>query len=205
MSAFVLHRGDGPFPPLRLRSVFAQTHPLAEVVVLDAGESSLDAVDAEAHAADRDVTLGLGVADGLSRAAWMASGEFVWIVGSEGRSDAAALAALAASLIAEPLAAFAFGDSAAADAKVRPVYARPSPLASPRRAFVDAVYEGADFVAAMVETPALGATLWRREALAQALDACGGEPADARALYLAAAAGRRVVYVAETLDFVRAG
>ena len=55
------------------------------------------------------------------------------------------------------------------------------------------------------ETPALGATLWRREALAQALAACGGEPSDRRALYLAAAAGRRVVYVADVVEFAVAG
>ena len=143
VSVFVVHRGDGPFDPARLRSVFAQTYPIWEIAVLDAGEDSLDVVDAEARAADRDVALGLGVADPWRRGAEMASGDFVWIVESEGRCDPTALAALVAPLLAAPSAAMAFCDSAA------DVSARPNPLAPRKRlaSFADRTFDGAEFLA----------------------------------------------------------
>jgi hypothetical protein len=198
---FVLHDG-GPFPRLRLRSLFAQAHPISELVVLDAGEGSLDAVNAEAEAADRDVALGLSVADGLGEAVAMASGDFVWIVGSHGRSDPGALAELAAALQADPKAAFAFCDTQAADQEGRAIYERPSPLSARKRpSFVDRTFTGAEWVALGVEPP-LSAILWRRAALA----ALSGPTSDVAGLCraLAAAPGARVAYVAEALSFEHA-
>ncbi len=170
VSVFVLHKG-GPFPTLRLRSLFAQTHPTFEIVVLDAGEDSLEVVNQEAEAADRDVSLGLGVADGLAEAAAMAGGEFVWIVESQGRSDPRALAELAAALLAEPRAAFVFCDTQPADADGWPIYTRPNPLSPPRRfGFTDGAYDGAEFLhrLSVIPAPEPNAILWRREAFALA-------------------------------------
>jgi len=202
VSVFVLHDG-GPFPTLRLRSLFAQTYPVAELVVLDAGEDSLDAVNAEAEAADRDVTLGLGVADGLGEAVAMAGGEFVWIVDSQGCSDPCALAALVGALAAEPRAALAFCGAQPADAEGRPIYVRPNPIEArePPAAFTDRTFDGAEFIARRGDAPPpLSAILWRREALAHALPTAKG--GDAKALVLAAAAVKdaRVAFVAERLE-----
>ncbi len=186
VSVFVVHRGDGPFDPLRLRSVFAQTYPVWELVVLDEGEASLDVVDAEARAVDRDVSLGLGVVDPWPRAAEMASGDFVWIVESDGRSDPTCLAALATPLRGDPGAAFVFCDSRPADAEGRPVHARPNPLAPPERlaSFADRTFAGPEFLARLAAgtTPNASAILWRRDALRLALAAgenAAGESRDA--------------------------
>jgi hypothetical protein len=193
VSVFVLHRGEGAFDPQRLRSVFAQTYPVWELVVLDETEASLDVVDAEARAADRDVSLGLGVSDPWRRAAEMASGDFVWIVESDGRSDPTCLAALAAPLLAEPDVALAFCDSRPA------VFARPNPLAPPKRlaSFSDRTFAGAALLALLAEAPAPdpSAILWRRAALADG----GLDPAELfkRA---AAAPAARVHHVADTLN-----
>jgi hypothetical protein len=196
VSAFVVH-GGGPMPPLRLRSLFAQTHPMAEIVVLDAGEHSLETVEAEAQAAGRDVALGLGIEDALRAAADMASGEFVWIVESQGLSDPAALAALARALAADPLAAFSFCESGAADAQGRRIYARLSPLSAPapRARFTDGPVTGADLAGLAHDPPRWGAMLWRRSALA------GGANAGELIAAVAAGPSPRAVYVAETLDF----
>ncbi len=197
VSVFVLHRGEGPFNPARLRSVFAQTYPVWEVVVLDAGEASLDAVDAEARAADRDVALGLGVADPWRRAAEMASGDFVWLVESGGWSDPECLAALVAPLLADPEAALAFGDSLPA------VNIKPNPLSPPKRptSFADRTFAGADFLVLAADGPptAASAILWRRAALARALAASAD--ADIGRLMRAVASGARVHHVADTLNF----
>jgi hypothetical protein len=199
--AFVLHDG-GPLPALRLRSLFAQTHPIRELVVLDAGEDSLETVDAEAEAADRDVTLGLGVADGFSHAAEIARGDFVWIVDSRGRSEATALAALVAPLLADPRAVFAFCDTQPADGEGRPLYVRPSPLAPPRRfGFTDRAYEGAEFLARLsadAPTPEPSAILWRREALVRAVSQM--QQGEQLLRIAACAPGARVAYVAEALN-----
>lgn len=191
ISAFVLHRG-GSFPAQRLRSLLAQTYPVVEIVVLDEGENSLGAVEAEARAAERDVTLGLDVADGLGQAARMAGGDFVWIVDLHGRSDPGFLATLVAPLLADPRIVFAFCETAAVDADLRPVHVRPTIVAPPQRpaSFADRVFEGAEYLARWGAAPSLSATLWRRTALAAA--------PDARAL--AAAPGARVYHVAEGLD-----
>ena len=159
----MLHDG-GPFPTLRLRSLFAQTHPIFELVVLDAGEDLLDTVNAEAEAADRDVALGLGVADGLGEAVAMAGGEFRLDRRSRGGSDPCALAALAAALRAEPQAAFAFCDTQAADEEGRPLYARPTRCRRRQRfGLTDRTFEGSDSL-----------TAGRRARAAPGRRSCGG-------------------------------
>ena len=209
VSVFVAHHGEAPFDPLRLRSIFAQTHPVWEVVVLDQGEATLDVVEAEARAADRDVSLALGVVDPWRRAAEMASGDLVWFVEASGRSDPTALAMLAAPLLADRQTAFAFCDSCTIDAAGRPVYTRPTPLASKRLAsFSDRTFDGADFLALMADgiAPEPSAILWRRDALARALVASDGKAEDVERLIraIAAAPDARIRHVAERANFVRA-
>ena len=190
VSAFVLHEG-GPFPPGRLRSVFAQTHPLAEIVVLDRTEDSLRAVEAETEAAGRDVALGLSVGDPLAEAAAMAQGEFVWLSPSHGRFDPRALAMLAAALRAEPRAACAVSASQATDGEGRPVFRRPNPLVLETCvAYADGVFTAPDFLARQGGIPE--AVLWRRESLA-------GTKGDVAAL-----TGGAVVYVHDALNFTPA-
>ena len=204
ISVFVAHRG-GPFPPQRLRSIFAQTCPVWEIVALDATEDSLEAVDAEARAADRDVALGLGVADALAEAADMAGGDFVIVADSHGCFDPTALAALSRPLLADPKAAFAFCDS-----RTGAVPLKPNPL-SPRKrlaSFADRMFSGGDFLALLADGPApdLSAILWRREALRAALAAPPpGESDAARLIAQAAGApGATVAHVAEALNLAPA-
>jgi hypothetical protein len=204
VSVFVLH-GGGPFPTLRLRSLFAQTHPIFELVVLDAGEDSLDPVNAEAEAADRDVTLGLGVVDGIGAAAAMAGGELVWIVDSQGWSDRTALAALARALAAEPGASFAFCDSHPADGSGRPVYTRPNPLAPRQRpvSYTDRALNGAELRNRLAahSAPPMSAILWRSDALAAALATAEGEDAQSLLAAVCSTPDARAAHVAEGLDF----
>jgi hypothetical protein len=192
ISVFIVHRGEAGFLA-RLQSVFAQTHPVLEIVVIDESGGALEAVEAAANTADRDVSLML---DASAGAVWgeaaKARGDFVWIVGSDGLADPTLLAALSAPMRADPRLVAAFCDSQPAGQR-----ARPSLLTASPASFVDGAFAGADFLAGGF-TPALSATLWRREALARV---AGGEaPLPA----LAAEPDARFRRVAEALDFTHA-
>ncbi len=181
-----------------LASVFAQTHPVWEVVVIAADEAALAEVDAAARAADREATLvldPLAAAEPLCRAAAMASGDCVWFVPADGLGDPICLARLAAPLRADPRLALSFCDSRAVDAQGRPIHSAPTPLATAGQGLFDHTLSGADL--SVQAAPEPGAMLVRREALAQA--------GDLETLWreLAASPGARARHVAEALNFVR--
>jgi len=199
ISVVLLHRGQPGRLAARLRAVFAQTHPVLEIVIVDetGAEASLAAIEAAAAAADRDVSVVLDAAPG---AGWThaanANGDFLWIVDDDGLPDATLLAALSAPMRADPRLLAAFCDSRPADAA-----ARPNPLApAPRRpSFADRSFEGAEFLARSTPPPNLGAVLWRREALAE----LKGAAVDVNALIraLATVPQARIRHVAEALVF----
>jgi hypothetical protein len=202
ISVVLVHRGETTKLAARLGWVFAQTHPVLEILVVDetGSEASLAAVEATSSAAGRDVSLVLDAAPGSAWAqAAKAEGDFLWIVEEE--ADPTLLAALSAPMRADPRLTLSF-----CDARTR--RARPNPLASTERpvSFADRTFEGADFLARAASPPRLGATLWRREAFASALAASGEPAGDFEALVRisAAAPGARVGHVAETLVFLDA-
>jgi hypothetical protein len=205
ISVFLVHRGKAGRPAARLQAVFAQTHPVLEIVIVDetGTETALAAIEAAATAADREVSVLLDAAPG---AAWVqaaqARGDFVWIV-EDGFADPTLLATLSAPLRADPRLVLAFCESRPADAEGRPLRARPDPLAATQRplSFADRSFEGADLLARLASPPSPSTTLWRREALARAMATPNG---DGEALFRAAVVlpGARIRHVAEGLVFV---
>lgn len=190
----------------RLASLFAQTHPVWELIVLGPDDAALDAAEATAHSAGRDLMLMIDEAAAASpaaaikRAAAMASGDFVWIVEASGRCAPDTLARLVAPLTREPRLAFAFTQTRALNAAGRPVYARPSPLDASRRPLFDGDLDAETFADAFGEAPA--AALWRRDALHRALDAAPGtQPGPGALMAEALNAPARAAFVAEDLEF----
>ena len=179
-----------------LACVFAQTHPVWEVIVIAADEAALDAVDAAARAADREASLLLDpTAAPWRRAGELASGDCVWIVPADALCDPTCLARLAAPLGADARLALSFCDSRPVDRQGRPLHAAPTPLDMARRSLFDRTLSGADLAALAPPRPA--AVLWRRDALAS------GDDFDALWRGFAAAPDVRARHVAEALNFVR--
>ncbi len=218
ISVFLINRDGAPLAS-GLRSMLAQTHPIWEIVVLDASssEAALAVVEDVANAADRDVSLvfddrlASGDAALWGRAAEMASGDFVLVAEADGLWDPTFLASLAAPLRADSRPAMAFCDSRAVDQDGRPLRAAPTPFATAKRpaSFADRAFDGVEFIGRFLfegaPAPRLGATLWRREVFVKALAALAGD-ADFSGMCraLAAAPGARFQHVAESLSFVRA-
>jgi hypothetical protein len=183
----------GPGP--RLASLFEQTHPLWELAVLG-DDAALDAAEAQARAAGRDVIL----ADALPEEAWrraaeMATGDFVWIVEGFGVSAPEALARLVAALGSG--AAFAFAQRRVSGADGRPAYARPHPLAASLRPLIDVDLDAESFARRIGEPPV--AALWRRDALRRALAVV--DKADWRSLANEALKTASAACIAEDLEF----
>lgn len=209
------------YMPARLASVFAQTHPVTEVIVLDdaSSDGSADAARQAAAAWQRDITVHeadrpSGVFAQWRRAAEVAAAEWLWIAEADDAADPALLAALAEAVTRAPGAVFAFCDSRAIDAdgaELWPDYKRyygPGVLAA------DAIFDAADFLRTHLAERNLvlnaSAVLWRRSALLAALKRCGAELSQLRLagdwrLYaeILAEPGAQVAYVARPLNHHR--
>lgn len=208
----------------RLHSVFAQTYPVREVLVLDdaSRDGSPAVARAAAEGAGRRVHVRVNARNSGSpfrqwrRAAEEAEGEWLWIAEADDLADPRLLQALADAASADPTVVLAFCDSRPIDeagAEVapsyKPYYAEIEPGALAR----DAVYDGAEFVARFMgeRNPILNASavLWRRSALLAALARCGEEVAaygvagDWRLYAEVLSDGGRVAYVAEPLNLHR--
>ena len=104
--------------PMRLNSIFDQTAPVREVIVLDdaSPDDSLDVIRWTADAADREITLLPQTANSGSpfvqwrKGAELARGEYVWIAEADDDAGPMFLATLAAQLT-ETGADLAFSDS----------------------------------------------------------------------------------------------
>jgi len=190
VSAFVV---GGPGP--RLASLFEQTYPLWELAVLG-DDAALDAAEATARAAGRDVILAEVVPEAAwRRAAELATGDFVWIVEGSGFSAPEALARLVAALSSG--AALGFAARRALGDDGRPHYARPHPLDASKRPLVDMDLDAHSFAQRINEPPV--AALWRADALRCALAAA--PDADPSRLAAQALMTARAAYVAEDLEF----
>ena len=214
----------GRFLPARLDSIFAQTHPVAEVVVLDdaSTDDSAAAVQVAAAAAGRVVrwvgsTRNSGsVFRQWRRAADLARSEWVWLAEADDRAEPGLLAALCRALQQAPDAVFAFCDSRAVDgtgAALWPDHQGYYTDAGAPMLARDGVFEAAAFLRDALGARNLvlnvSAVLWRRTALQRALRRCGADLAgfamagDWRVYAEALSAGGTVAYVAEPLNIHR--
>ncbi|BDG71942.1 glycoside hydrolase family 99-like domain-containing protein [Roseomonas fluvialis] len=213
------------FMPERLGSVFAQSLPVHEVIVLDdcSTDDSLEVIRAVARRHGREIRLAPNTANSGSvfaqwrKAAEMAQGDYVWIAEADDLSDPDFLLRATARMKADPSIRFAFTDSStiAADGSAMwPDYKGYYATLESGALQHSEVFAAADFVRRFLAVKNLvlnvSAVVWRRDALLAALDACaedlrGFRMAGDWRLYLQALAvpGARVAYEAAPLNVHR--
>lgn len=222
ISAAVLSFDYARYLDQRLASVFGQTHPLDEVLVLDdaSTDDSVAVAEAAASAAGRRITLHRNARNSGSvfrqwhEAARRARGEWLWIAEADDAAEPEMLARLAAALDRAPAAVMAFCDSVAIDADgavsgdgYKPYYAETVGTLLDH----DGVFDGPEFVrTALAERNLVlnaSAVLFRREALLAALDSCAGALATLRMagdwrvyIELLNRPGAQLAYVAQPLN-----
>ncbi|GAA0589639.1 hypothetical protein GCM10009416_30260 [Craurococcus roseus] len=209
----------------RLGSIFRQTHPVQEVVVLDdcSTDDSLEVIPAVAAKAGREVRLAPNKANSGSvfaqwrKAAEYAKGEFVWIAEADDLSDPDFLARVVALMKDDPKVVLGFSDSRTIHADGSPMwdsykgyYATVEPNALSRTEVMRADAFVRRFLGVKNLILNVSAVVWRRDALLRALDACqeelrGFKMAGDWRLYLEALArpGARVAYEARPLNVHR--
>jgi len=221
VSVVVPNYNYGRYLAGRLNSLFAQTYPVAEVVVLDdaSTDESAAVVRDTAAAAGRHVRWVPGGSNSGSvfkqwrRAADLARGEWLWIAEADDQANPEFLAALCRALADAPDAVLAFSDSRAVDAGGAALwpdhqgyYARAgAPILAQ-----DGVFQAADFLRDCLSARNLilnaSAVVWRRTALQQALRRCGPDlvdftmAGDWRIYAEALSQGGTVAYVARPLN-----
>jgi hypothetical protein len=213
------------YMPSRLGSIFGQSHPVQEVVVLDdcSKDDSLSVIPAVAADWKREIRLLPNKVNSGSvfaqwrKAAEVSQGEFVWIAEADDLSDPKFLTRLLEPLHADPSVRFAFSDSKAIGndnvllgSTYKPYYATVEPGALTRSEVFEAREFAGRFLAVKNLILNVSAVVWRRDALLRALDACEQElrqykmAGDWR-LYLEALAEpeARIAYEAEALNVHR--
>jgi glycosyltransferase involved in cell wall biosynthesis len=213
------------FMPARLASIFQQTYPVQEILVLDdaSGDDSLAVIPAVAQAACRSIRLQPNATNSGSvfsqwrRAAERATGDYVWIAEADDLSDCDFLARAAALLTSDPHIVLAFTDSRTIDAAGNAQWDSYKPYYSTIESGAlteTGIFEAADFVRRFLAVKNLilnvSAVVWRRDALLHALNACGADLLSYRMagdwlLYLTAlsAAGARIAYESSPLNVHR--
>jgi glycosyltransferase involved in cell wall biosynthesis len=208
--------------PQRLSSIFLQTQPVKEILVLDdcSTDNSLDVIFAVAAEWHRHVRLLPSQANSGSvfkqwrKAAESTNSEFLWIAEADDLCSPRFLAEVVALMRHDPLVQFAFSDSAAIDAKgamlypsYKPYYATVAPGALSRTC----VFEAKEFVQQFLSIKNLilnaSAVVWRRQALLSAMDACDKELGTLKMagdwrlyLQMLTGPGARVGYCSEPLN-----
>jgi len=208
--------------PNRLSSVFLQTQPVREIVVLDdcSTDNSLLVIPAVAAEWGRHVRLVPNQVNSGSvfkqwrKAAESTVGEFLWIAEADDLCAPKFLAEVVALMRHDPSVVFAFSDSGAIDGDGAPLW--PNHKSYYTSVAADAlsrtgIFEAGDFVHRFLSVKNLilnvSAVVWRRKALLDAMDACESDlqsytmAGDWR-LYLQAlsGSGARVAYCAEPLN-----
>ncbi|MCF3946048.1 glycoside hydrolase family 99-like domain-containing protein [Acidiphilium sp. AL] len=209
----------------RLGSVFGQTYPAAEVLLLDDASTDDSVAEAQRIAADwrrslvihHNQTNSGSVLAQWRRAATLAAGDFLWLAEADDAAEPRFLARLADALSRTPDAVMAVADSRAIDSKGRTV------MEDYQRYYIESeitdlahttVFEAQDFAARFLARRNLilnvSAVIFRRTALLAALERLGDEietwrlAGDWRAyLELLAAGGGSVVWLAEPLNVHR--
>jgi len=209
----------------RLASIFAQTHPVLEIIVLDdaSSDDSVEVARATAADWDREVRVVPGRCNSGSvfrqwqRAAEEARGEWLWIAEADDAADPRLLERLAAAATAAEGTVMAFCDSSAIDEEGGLVSDSYKPYyATTVGALLDGdgLHEGPDFVRTCLSERNLilnaSSVLFGRAALRAALSRCGEALFGFRMagdwrLYLEMLRepGARIAYVAEPLNIHR--
>lgn len=206
--------------PMRLESIFDQTHPLAEIIVLDdaSTDRSVEVIRQVAGARGRDIRLEIGAQNsGSPFAQWkkglaLATGDYVWIAEADDTADPRLVARLIRRMQAAG-ADLGFSDSwqiDAGDARTADSYVAAMTEFPPETFRQDFAMEGEDFLRRFLAVKNVilnvSSVVFRREALARALQAVGEELSDYAVagdwrLYAEiCAAGGRVVYDATALN-----
>lgn len=213
------------FMPARLASVFQQTHPAHEIMVLDdcSSDDSLDVIPEIAREWNRKLTLLPSDANSGSvfaqwrKAAELATGEYLWIAEADDLADPEFLGAVVGAMQADPAICLGFSDSRTIDYDGSPLwdsYKNYYEHDGRGTLATSATFDGDDFVRRHLAVRNLilnvSAVVWRREALLRALDACQEELKTFRMagdwrLYLEVltAPGARIAYIADALNVHR--
>ena len=222
VSVVVLGCDYGRYMETRLASIFAQSHPVVEVVVLDDASVDDSVAVAERTAAAWQRTIRVERRSSRSgsvfgqwlRAAETATAEWVWIAEADDSAEPGFLAAAAEAAGRSPGVAFVFTDSRAIDEAGLTLWADHRAYYGPDVLARDAVYDGAAFLRQhLCERNVImnaSAVLWRRADLLAALRRCGPELEHFRVagdwrVYAEALArkGAQVAYVARPLNHHR--
>lgn len=207
------------FLQTRLASIFAQSYPVAEVIVLDdaSTDDSVAVAQQTAQAWNRRIRLERqrqrsgSVFTQWRRAAEMATGEWLWIAEADDGAEPGLLATLAAAVQGARDPAFAFCDSCAIDQHGSTLWPDYKQYYGPAILAKDQVFEGDAFLRSHLAERNLilnvSAVLWRRQDLLAALRRCRAELRDFRLagdwrIYaeVLARKGAQVAYVAEPLN-----
>ena len=210
------------YMPARLGSIFAQTYPVREVIVMDdaSADDSASVAARTAAAWSRQVVIEQRAANSGSvfaqwrRAAEQARGEWLWIAEADDSADPAFLGTLAAALGRARDPVLAFCDSRAIDETGETLWDDHKAYygqTGPGVLLEDGVFDGPGFLRSHLAERNLilnaSAVLWRRTAL---LDALRRAEADLQHLRMAgdwrlyaevlSRAGSQVAYVAAPLN-----
>jgi glycosyltransferase involved in cell wall biosynthesis len=209
----------------RLNTIFNQTHPVEEIIILDdaSTDDSIAVIEATAEERNRDVTLIVNeLNSGSVFAQWakgaeMATGEFVWIAEADDLSEPPFLSRLISLMRADSSIRFGFCDSRSIDAGGAQVYASYKPYFStlePNALTRAEVSNGKEFIDRFLSIKNtilnVSSVVWRRDALLSALGSCCKDLPQYRMagdwrLYLEclAATNAKIAYVADPLNVHR--
>ena len=178
------------FMERRMVSVFAQTYPVAEVIVLDDASTDDGVAVARRIARDwgREIQVVVNERNSGSpfrqwrRAAALAESEWLWIAEADDEADPALLAGLAAMVQEVPDLELAFCDSRSIDgegATLAPSYRDYYVASGAAELAGGGVFPAREFARRFLAERNLilnaSAVLWRRSSLLAALDRCGEE------------------------------
>jgi len=174
----------------RLDTIFDQTHPVEEIIILDdaSTDDSIAAIEASAEKRQRDVTLVINETNsGSVFAQWargveIAIGEFVWIAEADDLSEPPFLSRMLALMRADASIRCGFCDSRSIDAEGAPLYASYQPYFAtlePNALTRTEIFTGTEFIVRFLSVKNtilnVSSVVWRRDALRGALAACHNE------------------------------
>lgn len=216
---YAKHMGD------RLSSIFLQTQPVKEILVLDdcSTDDSLQVISAVALEWDRTIKILPNQVNGGSvfkqwrKAAETATGEFLWISEADDLSAPKFLNAMLALMSNDPDVKFAFSDSSAIDSdgtELWPSYQSYYATVESDSLVRTQIFDATEFVQRFLSVKNLilnvSAVVWRRAALIEAMNASEADLSKFKMagdwrLYLQALSshGAQVGYCAEPLNIHR--
>ena len=184
ISAVVLNYNYAAYLPERLASIFSQSYPLQEILLLDdaSTDNSLTVAADTAAQTRRDVKILVNQENSGSvfaqwrRAAQVAKGDYVWLCEADDAAHPAFLGSLVEALERDDAALLAFTDSRAVDKtgqETMPSYQSYYFQSGVRDLTASRQWQAREFANKLLTVrnliPNVSAVLWRREALLKAL------------------------------------